>query len=117
MTTGLDLAGIYERAAEGYERGEYGWCQNDFFLDADGKWTPDPKKAASACIMGACHIAAGTSPEDGFNLYRYEMKRCVKFGRYVDPANWNNVKGRTKAEVIAKLREAASAAREAGGEE
>jgi hypothetical protein len=110
MTTGLDLAGIYERAAEWLEGHE--WIQGENFLTTDGKRhsfaVPDPEDCAGACAEGALRICGGD---------RGAIHRMNKYVGDQTLFIWNDKKGRTKAEVIAKLKEAASAAREAGGEE
>lgn len=82
---------VLHRAADLLE--EFGWCQNDLGSKEQGEF----------CALGALDEAG---LELGLPLF------VVWPGEWAcsDLVNWNNKPGRTKAEVVAKLREAAESA-------
>jgi hypothetical protein len=87
---------------------EGGWCQNTLALDARGKEVdPCHPAATSFCLVGALFRANSDSPVEWRGLFPL-VYRCAARKGYVDPVTWNNTTGRTKEEVAAFLREAAS---------
>lgn len=86
---------VLHRAADLLE--EFGWCQLD-----DGS-----KASGSMCLIGSVRAAAG---DLGFN------EALALRSVYASPAipslpmHWNDAPGRTREEVIARLREAAETA-------
>lgn len=93
-----ELHRIYAKAADWLEA--HDWCQRDLARDADGKrlGSGNISEAVCACMAGAVYAVGGN------------MVDVLKLGDIAEiegPGEWNDVPGRTKAEVIAKLREAA----------
>lgn len=105
-TTDPTVAEVLERAADLLE--EYDWCQGEFAKDSDGcavVWESD--KAQSFCALGVAYRAWSDLGQPHFPL-------VTSMQGYLDVRDvtaWNDEPGRTKAEVIAKLREAATLAR------
>jgi hypothetical protein len=104
----LDLAAIYNAAADWLEAHE--WCQGALGRDADGHLiTPkhfNDTVPASCCGEGAIRLIVGNG---GGPVYFEALRRLDNL---VDRTffQWNDAPGRTKAEVIAKLREASALA-------
>lgn len=69
----------------------HGWCQGII------------TKGGRVCIMGALQQ---TFDKDFWHLCALS-RRCLKFTDGLGFATWNDVKGRTKKQVIDKLREIA----------
>lgn len=100
-------ADVLERAADLLE--EFGWCQGAAARDEAGKsivgtW----ERAVSFCHNGAIYRAAcdlGVSS----SLFDGRWERLIGDS---DAHLWNDVPGRTKQEVVARLRDAAATARE-----
>lgn len=72
-----------------------GWCQK-FVGSRDGK----------VCLEGALMVAYGKSPTELIEASRVPMEASRRVRRAVgtDAFRWNDEKGRTKDEVVAKLR-------------
>lgn len=103
-------ADVLERAAYGYEEGLYEWRRGRFAEDANGNFlnytdVVGGRRGHAYCMVGATVQAAvdfgGRS--SGVNAYRLYGR-----GAWQD---WNDAPGRTKQEVVARLREAAARAR------
>jgi hypothetical protein len=101
-----EIADILDKAADLIEP-EGAWCQRDYARNADGLVTGLSEFRGPAtcwCIAGATAKvdpqARGASA-DGF------LQEFLG----VHPSVWNDAPGRTQAEVVAKLREAAAKAR------
>jgi hypothetical protein len=93
---------ILHRAADLLE--EFGWCQGVEAKDQDGfSCNPFRGSVAQLCMGGAVRRArfefGGVS----------ELDNPYDWHEAIDP-NWNDQPGRTKAEVVARLRHAAEAA-------
>lgn len=88
----VTAADVLNRAADLLE--EFGFCQHRLGSKAEGQM----------CAVGAMQEAAMDT--GGFWLDAW----ALYFRRHGDPVSFNNAPGRTKAEVVAKLREAARAA-------
>jgi hypothetical protein len=94
---------VLHRAADLLE--EFGWCQHDY-----GSY-----RRGAFCAVGAIAHAA----RDLGDPVPADSKRCTFIGQYEDKYQdiieaddgllhyWNDAPGRTKAEVVARLREAA----------
>jgi hypothetical protein len=85
-------------------------------IEPEGAWTQrrfGSREAGCYCIMGALHQHrwdAGLEFDDGVRAPALYLEGFL--GEIV--AHWNDARGRTQAEVVAKLREAAEKAREQG---
>lgn len=100
------------RAADLLE--EFGWCQWSPARDEDG-WNclPCDRGAQSFCLTGSIeravfdltgHDMRANGPLPGLSITNTRPSGYT--GRSFDP-RWNNAPGRTKAEVVALLRERA----------
>jgi hypothetical protein len=100
-------ADVLHRAADLIE--EFGWCQAVSARDVRGEGTSIVSpEAVSFCIGGAV-LRAGL--DLGLDLYRPKGWTDYRRG-YADELlgyhwDWNDKRGRTKAEVVARLRSAA----------
>jgi len=90
------------------------WTQEAFSRNADGqadcgsgRWASEP---VCFCAIGAVAEAAGLTPEEAVTRGLHLPVEAV-VGRSVP--GWNDMPGRTQAEVVAALREAAAKAAEA----
>ena len=94
----VTAADVLERAADLLE--EFGWCQDDYGSRREG----------TLCLFGAFQEARRDFglPMSGWSEDYLRPFRAVGI---LAPIWWNDRPGRTKAEVVAKLREAAAAAR------
>jgi hypothetical protein len=74
---------------------ERGWCQREQESD-DGR----------LCALGALHYADGNRPYDGVSKLGQKARNrlCRAIGTDRVGSQWNDVPGRTKEEVVAKLR-------------
>jgi hypothetical protein len=79
------------KAAEIIE--QRGWCQG-YYCTRDG----------AVCVLGALNVAAGLDAEDVSGCDLIDDAINEVFG-YESAANWNDAISRTKAEVLARLRE------------
>jgi hypothetical protein len=84
---------ILERAARVIE--ERGWCQGHY-----------ETKSGAVCTSRAISIATDEVGNDMHDRFRARDTLALHIGRD-SIASWNDVKGRTKEEVVTKLREAA----------
>lgn len=85
-----------------------GWTQGAFARDRDGRpVSTGAENAACFCAAGAI-IRASTSISQEIRAIEEVFKPCRRL------TVWNDAPGRTQAEVVDKLREAASKAREQG---
>lgn len=92
----VTVADVLTRAAD--LLGEFGWTQQGVGSKAEGEM----------CMIGACVEAAKDLGRNGWSI----ALDNVGVGRTGESiGGWNDAPGRTKAEVVAKLREAAEAAR------
>lgn len=95
----VTTADVLNRAADLLESGEWGWCQGGARI-GDG-----------LCMLGAVAAAVGRVPAGkGIDLdhdARYVAAREALAANNSGLGTWNDVLGRTKAEVVARLREAA----------
>jgi hypothetical protein len=79
-----------------------GWTQGTHARDADGKPVrADSPEAVAWCLTGALHAAYGTLP--GVLESAWASVRDIINGDMVD---WNDYPRRTKAQVIAALKDA-----------
>lgn len=86
------IADNYDRAAELLE--QYGWVQGKYGDIGTGGF----------CLMGA--IAETSGPNRGY--YQFNAIMTATGGAFQGGTTWNDFPGRTKEEVIAKLREVAA---------
>lgn len=103
----MKISEILFKAADLIEP-EGAWTQGALARGADGEPVePEDRDATCWCISGALMRLS-----DG---QFYELIKPVErvIGGRIIPA-WNDTKGRTQAEVVAKLREAATKAQEQG---
>ena len=110
MTSPLKASEVLDRAADLIEP-EGRWTQGCLARTADG----DPvlernRKAVCWCLVGSIHRAA----ENEETAYRTRDWLFAHFDDGWTEASWNDDPTRTQAEVVAKLREGAALAREAG---
>lgn len=94
----LSVAEVLNRAADLIEP-EGAWTQGTYGLIGDGEYR-------CLCLYGAVREAARGYP-------RAVPKGCMSVLDGLcdnDPVGWNDTPGRTQAEVVAKLREAAALA-------
>ena len=89
----MTIKEVFAKAADILERD--GWCQGRY-VDRFGR----------RCMAGAI-LSAGTGYAGG-DWTSKERKFADEFGWDLDWARWNDTKGRTQDEVIAKLRELAA---------
>lgn len=92
---------VLHRAADLLETGEWEWCQG-FARHGD-----------ALCMLGAVSAACGVVPERPYITIESELYEdaCDVLAVHVpEGADWNDKPGRTKAEVVARLRQAAEAA-------
>ncbi|KQM37975.1 hypothetical protein [Sphingomonas sp. Leaf10] len=88
------------------------WTQNAFARDWLGRMTGPLSTKDTAvcwCVMGATCVA-GQDADEGQAADDF----LRGFLGIPDLASWNDTPGRTQAEVVAKLREAAALAKEQG---
>lgn len=116
---GVSVADVLSRAADLIEP-EGAWTQGDFARDETGFQYSDSGltfhefPATCFCLFGAlAEVAEVSDPELYRDADRY-LLTVVGVPFVNDVADWNDAKGRTQAEVVAKLREAAALAREQG---
>jgi len=110
--TKLSVSEILDRAAAVIEP-EGAWTQGVYAKDAKGHTTSPVSRInppVCFCMLGAVMRAAGTSRDDSRPLKFLELHGGYA-GRHWA---WNDSVHRTQPEVVAKLREAASLAREKG---
>lgn len=102
----VTTADVLERAADLLE--EFGWCQQHYALTEEGEISlPDQGDAVQFCAAGA----AMRSMFD-FGLENWTGGHgLVKAAFGGEASRWNDEPGRTKEEVVARLREAARKAR------
>jgi hypothetical protein len=106
----MTVADILERAADLIEP-EGKWTQQFYARDASGSRVPEyTANAVCWCASGAILRTAGdwTSTECG------AAHRFLVSAVGASIPEWNDAPGRTQAEVVSALREAAAKAREAG---
>jgi len=110
-------AEVLEAAADLLEK-PGAWTQNEFARDAVGRVVyPTSTLATCWCVRGA--IAAVNEEEDDHAANTRNWKAAAKllgFHDVHDIEQWNDTPGRTQAEVVAALREAARQASRRGGE-
>ena len=109
---------ILDRAADLIEP-EGAWTQFDFARNARGEAWSDVELEESLqsfeptcfCIFGAVAMAAEIPSPDGPMAADSVLLDAFGFVSTSQIADWNDAEGRTQAEVVAKLREAAALAR------
>lgn len=98
------VAQIFNRAAEILET--RGWCQHYMAVDSNGNPVCFDDERASAFCMNAAIILAEHELESGFEECNEGYRvRCAHL--HEGSVWYNDAPGRTKEEVIAKLRELA----------
>lgn len=98
---------VLHRAADLLE--EFGWCQGYFAEDSAGEWVEEDDAAAVAfCASGALLRAMADLNAPYMRSTNELLKTPPGFSHTPE---WNDAPGRTKAEVVACLREAAEASR------
>ncbi|MGI4744926.1 MAG: DUF6197 family protein [Janthinobacterium lividum] len=107
MTAPRTVAEVLDAAAD-LLTSEGAWTQGAQARRADGKQVmADGPNAVCWCLIGATEAA---DPE----YFGTDADRVLYHLLGVDIVEWNDAPGRTQAEVVAKLREAATLAREQG---
>lgn len=120
--SGLTVAEVLDAAADLIEP-EGKWTQGAFSRNADGAADADEDETTAVepvcwCALGALAEVSGKSTLDSYVFALaypdraapgYAALRAFIGGEVAD---WNDAPERTQAEVVAKLREAAAAARE-----
>lgn len=111
----IETADVLDRAADIIERN--GWWRKSYYdFGAVGS---KPKCELACCARGAINLAAnGRTPDRLSNLGEDALHALERYlgisGEHPDSvADWNDEPGRTVEEVIAALRGAAKAEREA----
>lgn len=108
MTNPHTIAGVLEKAADLIEP-EGAWTQGASFRDKLGAMVEgDNPNKASQCLVGAVSVVCGFHYDAAAEVFAFLELRLGE-----DAADWNDAPERTQAEVVAKLREAAAAARKA----
>lgn len=107
----MKISEILFKAADLIEP-EGAWCQGPFAIDENGEeiFSSEHWSAAkSLCAAGALTVAAG-----GYTARRSAARLHIErvIGDHL--VDFNEAEGRTQAEVVAKLREAATKAQEQG---
>ncbi len=89
------------------------WTQGAFARDENGVEieTFRDENPTCFCLFGAVAYVAGAEPEE-YREPDFILREVIGVGSASAVADWNDTSGRTQAEVIAKLREAATLARE-----
>lgn len=89
-----------------------GWCQGDYAKnESDSDVSPDNPNAVCYCIMGALQRCYPTPEERELHIEKVVQFIPPSYKRYWIPdgaalVKWNDVKGRTKTEVIELLKTA-----------
>ena len=90
------------------------WMQGWFALDARGLWTTNPRHAVSLSADMALAVAAVGQEQTALDGAERALARVVAVAGVesdeVQIQGWNDAKGRTQAEVVAALRQAAEVA-------
>lgn len=114
MTAGNnEIADVLERAADKVSP-EGTWTQDEFARDETGKPLAGGWSAGAACwcAMGAVEAVLGRKAASaGLALYIDFVETAARTPSLVA---WNDAPGRTQAEVVAALRDAAALARTSG---
>jgi hypothetical protein len=109
-------ADVLERAAKLIEP-EGAWTQGAFSLDETGSHSEDLTAIGPAvcwCVLGAIAEIVGVDPVAPWGLNNTAVAAKLALSRVIEDDNvpmFNDAPGRTQAEVVAKLREAAAKAR------
>jgi hypothetical protein len=93
---------VLRRAADLLE--EFGWCQMDEARAGDEPVSVNDSRVDRFCIGGAVRRALIELTAAEHDNHPYDYIGQVWDGNIVD---WNDAPGRTKSEVVARLREAA----------
>lgn len=95
---------------------EGAWTQGYYARGRSGRPVRNKKSATCFCALGAINVAAGNAPDNDARTPQRALEAVLRDGRVdiFDVPEWNDTPGRTQAEVVAKLREAAEKAREQG---
>lgn len=102
-----ELADVLDKAADHIDT--VGWWQGSLYEDASR-----PVTACPVCAMGAINMALYGTPQFPLQARRenYETYLVADLLRprigYSELADWNDVEGRTQAEVTALMRETAT---------
>lgn len=104
----LTIGDVLDKAADLIEP-EGAWTQEAYGRDANGLECQVVEEAVCFCAMGAIYKAAGKIGE-----FEHDADLIAPLALLLDEGidDWNDAPGRTQAEVVAKLREAAAKARE-----
>lgn len=124
MAEKLSVADVLEHAADLIEP-EGKWTQGAFSRNEDGTADLDEDQTAASnpvcwCGLGALAKVVGADPLAPYAFSIFYPERSIAGYNFLrefvggDFASWNDAPGRTQAEVVAKLREAAALAREQG---
>lgn len=106
------IADILDKAADLIEP-EGAWIRDEYARTERGSAVePNSTAACRFCMIGAVAHVAGVSAGTAEKLLQDAAVYRALAGDRWSPANWNDAAGRTQAEVVAKLREAAAKARE-----
>lgn len=108
MSAVENVADVLDAAADLLEK-PGAWIKGDLALDASGEAVdPSDSNASCWCVMGATERVSDASwARRARNAFR-----AVIGGWNKSIPEWNDAPGRTQAEVVAKLREAAALARQ-----
>jgi hypothetical protein len=107
------VADVLQRAADLIAR-PGAWTQGEFARGKTGRPVKTRDCAVCLCVIGAIDVASGARPgteanDDALRVLAWEVG-CSLW----DIAVWNDEPERTQEEVVAKLKEAATLAREQG---
>ncbi|TKD50193.1 DUF6197 family protein [Sphingomonas baiyangensis] len=106
MSAPQTVADVLEAAAKLIEP-EGAWTQGSLARDENGRMVlPRDADACCWCASGAIMHYGGDAPNDAWSNFSATIGGVIP--------HWNDHQGRTQAEVVAKLREAAALAREQG---
>ena len=108
------VADVFDRAAD--LLGEQGWTKGSRGLPW-GKWLAGRRPLGQLCYLGSVAQAAldlGIQKPDGCSWYEWTGTLVGENHRAA--YGWNDSPGRTKAEVVTRLRQKASRAREGATE-
>lgn len=107
--TGEEVADVLERAADLIAK-PGAWTQGYYGLTDSGAYADTPRDAVCFCALGAIKAAQHAVEFDA------EIDDAERFFRNFNGSitSWNDAPERTQAEVVAALRQAATAARQQG---
>ena len=106
MDSPASVADVLNRAADLLEK-PGAWTQGEWARDKNGEGEPLPGSDVCWCAYGACYAVNGyTWRGCGLDVV-YALDQWSRANSYPSIQHFNDEPGRTQAEVVAALREAA----------